>query len=124
MKTSIWYHTADRNPDQSGYYLSYRGWGIAGKGDGDHDLDYLYYHKGQNVWVEYEGAWRSTHFNTCIVYYWTDADPAGWVDDDVPLRHRKKHKEDNPALNIAWQKVEQAIAQYELIKSLVGTDSR
>ena len=37
MRTSIWYRTELQQPPKSGYYLSYRGWGMGGKADGDHD---------------------------------------------------------------------------------------
>jgi len=93
MKTSIWYHTKDRQPDQSGYYLSYRGWGMGGKADSDHDHGYLYYHKKTNRWYEYSGEVRAMHPNTCIVYYWTDADPCGWVENDPPVVSRVKPKD-------------------------------
>jgi hypothetical protein len=119
MKTSIWYHTKDRQPDQSGYYLSYRGWGMGGKADSDHDHGYLYYHKKTNRWYEDSGEVRAMHPNTCIVYYWTDADPCGWVENDPPVVSRVKPK-DNPALEIAWKNVEEAIRQYEIVKSLVS----
>jgi hypothetical protein len=117
MKPSIWYHTADCQPPKSGYYLTYRGWGIGGKADCDSDHGYLYYHKGQNAWVEYEGAWRSTHFSTCLVYYWTDADPVTWVETDPPVNQRSV-KKPNAALEIAWQQVQEAIKRYETVKAL------
>jgi hypothetical protein len=114
MKTSIWYHTADQQPKESGYYLAYRGWGIAGKADSDHDHGYVYYDKEINQWRDYDSG---GHY--AIVYYWTDARPDEWADNDPPVRKRTKPK-DNPALDIAWQNVERAVAQYELIRSLVG----
>lgn len=112
IKTSIWYHTADRNPEHSGYYLSYRGWGIGGKADCDHDHGYVYYDKKNNEWRDYAAG---GHY--AIVYYWTDARPDEWVDADTPVAHRKKAKE-NPALEVAWRNVQDAIKQYEFIKAL------
>ena len=119
MKTSIWYHTKDRQPDKSGYYLTYRGWGMGGPADGDHSNSYLWYYKKTDSWYEYERDIRSSFPNTCIVYYWTDADPAHWVENDPPVVNRVKSK-DNPALEIAWKNVEEAIRQYEIIKRLVA----
>ena len=50
MRTSIWFRTEEKQPDKSGYYLSYRGWGMGGKADGDSDHGYVYYDKKQNEW--------------------------------------------------------------------------
>ena len=123
MKTSIWYHTADRQPDKDGHYLAYRGWGMGGKADGDCDHGYLYYRVKDGKWYEYEGAWRSSFPDeVSFVYYWTDADPVGWVENDVPVAYRKKAKA-NPALEIAWKNVERAVEQYEMIRALVGENA-
>lgn len=120
MKTSIWYHTADRQPFETGYYLCFQGWGIGGKTDGDNDIEYLYFHKKTNKWYGYEGQQNAMHPDTRIVYYWTDADPASWVDKDPPVSQRKSHREDNPALKIAWDRVQESIRQYEIIRNLVA----
>lgn len=112
MKTSIWHHTADQQPEKSGYYLAFRGWGIAGKADSDHDHGYVYYDKKINEWRDYDSGG-----NYAIVYYWTDATPDEWVDTDPPVNQRKKHR-DNPALEIAWNNVQEAIRQYEIVKAL------
>ena len=114
MKTCIWYHTADHQPEQSGYYLAYRGWGLGGKADGDSDHGYVYYDRRKNEWRDYD-----TGGHYAIVYYWTDARPDEWVENDVPVVNRKRAKT-NPALEIAWKNVERAIEQYELIKALAG----
>ena len=123
MKLSIWHHTADQQPSKSGYYLTYRGWGMGGKADGDSDNGYLYYFAKSDQWYEYESEIRSGFPRTCIVYYWTDADPAGWVDKDPPVSQRKKTLvEKNAALDIAWKNVEEAIRKYEVVKALSGND--
>ena len=114
MKTSIWHHTADKNPDKSGYYLSYRGFGMGGMSDYDHANGYMYYNKKEDEWYEYSSSNDSTPF----VYYWTDADPKHWVDTDPPLVNRKKILKDNPALEIAWNNIQEAIRQFEIIKAL------
>jgi len=113
MKTCIWYHTAERQPDNSGYYLSFRGWGIAGKADCDSDYGPVYYDKKLNEWRDYDSG---GHY--AIVYYWTDADPERWVDVDIPAAKRTRKSQPNPALDIAWQRVQDAIRNYELIKAL------
>jgi hypothetical protein len=115
MRPCIWYHTADKNPGSSGFYLSLRGWGIAGKADYDSDYGYLFYDKKRNQWREYD----SINSHDAIVYYWTEADPGKWVDNDPPVTHRKSvTTEANASLKSAWENVEKAVEQYNLIKAL------
>jgi hypothetical protein len=112
VKTSVWHHTADRNPDESGYYMGFRTVTLA---DDTCGVDYFY-------WNKEAGEWRTDstcHSHWANVYYWTYDDPEQWVDSDGPLRNRKKPKE-NPALDIAWKRVQESIRQYEIVKSLVG----
>ena len=115
MRTSIWYRTEERQPVKSGYYLSYRGWGMGGKADGDSDHGYVYYDKKKNEWRDYESEY-SGHY--AIVYYWTDATPDEWTDEDPPSIRIKALKESNPAVQSAWENVQEAIRQYEFIKKL------
>ena len=120
MRTSIWYRTELQQPSKSGYYLAYRGWGMGGKGDYDHDYGYLYYHKKTDTWYEHESDVRASFPDTAIVYYWTDADPSSWVDNEPPsVQLRKVKEEHNVALDDAWKKVQEAIDQYNMIKELV-----
>lgn len=120
MKVSFWHHTADRLPEKSGYYLSYRGWGLGGKGEGDHDYGYLYYHTKYKKWYEYEGSWNSMFPDeVSFVYYWTDATPDEWVDNDPPVSKRKKvQAEMHPAEGEALDNLEEAIKRYETIRAL------
>ena len=111
MKTSIWYHTADQQPEASGYYVAYKGMSM---GDDSSNTGYYYYNKSS-------GEWRDSSLSTAYyakVYYWTDADPEQWVNNDPPVSQRKKILQDNPALEIAWKNIEEAIRQYEIIKAL------
>jgi hypothetical protein len=110
MKTSIWHHTADRQPDKSGYYLAYKSYSM---GDNETDTGYYYYSHGANSWRD--SKLSQAHYAN--VYYWTDADPDAWVDSDPPLTQRKAAKS-NPALEIAWNNVQEAIRQYEIVKAL------
>lgn len=118
MKTSIWYHTADQQPKMSGYYLAYRGWGIGGSSNYDSDYGYLYYDQKTKNWREYES---DNYGEAAFVYYWTDATPDKWVKSDPPIIYRTKPK-DNPALQSAWDNIQTAIEQYEMIRILT-TDS-
>jgi hypothetical protein len=121
MKTSVWYHTADRQPDKTGYYMGFRTVTLA---DDTCGVDYFYWNPqgGTNG----QGAWRTDH--TCHsqwanVYYWTPEDPEKWVDEDGPVRNRKTRKS-NAALDAAFANVQKAIEQYEILKALVGTEER
>lgn len=119
MRTSVWFRTEEKQPDKSGYYLSYRGWGIAGKADGDHDHGYLYYYTKSGEWYEHESDIRSGFPRTAIVYYWTDATPDEWTDEDPPsVQLRGKVKHNVPAVQAAWEEAMKAIANYELIRNL------
>ena len=120
MRTSIWFRTEEKQPDKSGYYFTYRGWGMGGKADGDQDYGYLYYRKKDNSWYEYEGSWNSMFPDVVsFVYYWTDADPKGWTDEDPPsVSIRGPVKSPIPAVQAAWEEAMKAIANYELVKNL------
>lgn len=118
MRTSIWYRTEEKQPDKSGYYLTYRGWGIGGKADGDSDHGYLYYFTKSGQWYEYESDTRSGFPRTAIVYYWTDAQPDEWTDEDPPSVKIKSLEESNPAVKLAWENAMEAIRQYEFIRNL------
>ena len=118
MKISKWYHTADENPSKSGYYLAYRGWGMGGKADGDHDHGYVYYDRRADEWRDYDST-SMGHY--AIVYYWTDARPDEWVDNDPPVRMRKQHQQTiTAAEREALDNIEKAIREYEVIKGLVS----
>jgi hypothetical protein len=110
MKTSIWYHTADKQPTESGYYIAYKGTQM---GDDSCNAGYYYYNKSAN-------EWRDSKISSAFwanVYYWTEADPQAWVDSDPPLARRKESKS-NPALEIALNNVYEAVRQYEIVKAL------
>lgn len=114
MKVSFWHHTADQQPEKSGYYLSYRGWSMGGKGDGDHDHGYVYYDKNKDEWRDYDSG---GHY--AIVYYWTDATPEEWVEKDPPWTKRKKSlREMHPAEKEALAELSEAIKRYETVKVL------
>lgn len=115
MRASIWYRTEEKNPDKSGLYLAYRGFGIGGMSDYDHHYGYMYYGKATDHWYVY-----SDQRDQAIVYYWTDADPEQWFDEDPPsvmLRRNSRHPE-HVAVQDAWKDVEDAIKRYETVKAL------
>jgi hypothetical protein len=116
MKTSIWYHTQDRNPVRSGYYMAFRTTTLA---DDTIGVDYFYWnHTGG---MNGRGEWRTDH--TCHsqwanVYYWTESDPEQWADQDGPVRNRKSPQPSNPAVAQAWADVETAVERYRMIQAL------
>jgi hypothetical protein len=122
MRASVWYHTADRNPEKSGYYMAYRTITLA---DDTCGVDYFYWNKKGGL--NGRGEWRTDetcHSQWANVYYWTDSDPSVWVDEDGPVRYRKSNNPNNPnkgmteAERIAWQQVEEALSRYETVKAL------
>lgn len=116
MRTSIWYHTADRQPAENGYYVAFRTITLA---DDTCGIDYYYWNKSGGL--NGKGEWRTDstcHSQWVNVYYWTEEDPEVWVNEDPPVRNRKKAKV-NPALEIAWNNVQEALRQYEFVKKLV-----
>ena len=114
MRTSIWYRSEEKNPDKSGYYLSFRGFGMGGTGDGDHSHGYMYYNKKTDQWYEYDNS-RTTAF----VYYWTDAEPELWTDQDPPsIKIKKQEQHLHVAVQDAWKEVQEAIKRYETMKAL------
>jgi hypothetical protein len=113
MRPCIWYHTRERQPSRSGYYLSYRGFGIAGPSDYDSATGYLYYDANTKVWRDYES---DSHGHDAIVYYWTEADPEEWVDGETVIG--KRTVVPNAALDAAWADILLAIERYEIVKAL------
>lgn len=120
MRTSIWYRTEEKQPNKSGYYLSYRGFGMGGMNDYDSANGYMYYDVKQNEWREYESLGSGA-----IVYYWTTATPDDWVDADPPSTkiranyNPKSNQHTNVTLQAAWADVEEAVKRYETIRALV-----
>jgi hypothetical protein len=113
MRPCIWYHTADKNPDKSGYYMGFR---TITLGDDTCGVDYFYYNKSADNW----STDSTCHARWANVYYWTESDPEKWVDEDPPVRSRKTKAKLNPAVEIAWQRVQDAVRQYEVTKALSG----
>ena len=113
MQTSIWYHTADQQPEKSGYYMGFRTMTLA---DDTCGVDYFYWNKDEKQWQ----TDSTCHSRWANVYYWTREDPEKWMESDPPVRNRKKHQTDNPALQIAWDRVQESIRQYEIVRNLVG----
>jgi hypothetical protein len=115
MRVSVWHRTEEQNPDKSGYYLSYRGFGMGGMSDYDHANGYMYYDKKSNSWYDYDDM-----RDTAIVYYWSDADPEQWCEEDPPsvLLRKKQRPTKHVALEDAWKDVEEAIKRYKTVEAL------
>lgn len=115
MKIAIWYHTSDKNPDTSGYYLAFRGFGMGGPQDGESAYDTLYYDSKRKQWRSSRSSFASEEI--AFVYYWTDALPNKWVDEDPAVIHRKNTQK-NASLESALNDVLAAIERYEIIRGL------
>lgn len=102
MKTSIWYTTEEKLPEKPGTYITF-----VGPTFGDDGGPGTSYYAGRH------SGWReriAPHSPRAAVVYWCDVDPWLWdYQDDV---------ESTPAMKIAWDRVQEAIRQYELIKAL------
>lgn len=115
MRHSIWYRTEEKQPPKSGHYLAYRGWGMGGKADGDHDHGYVYYDKKKNEWRDR----KSEDSYYAIVYYWTDATPDDWTDQDPPsIKIKPMNEHEHVAVQDAWRDVEEALKRYETVRIL------
>lgn len=89
---------------------------MAGKGDYDSDNGYCYYSLLDNQWFEYDDC-----NNGAIIYYWTDADPQKWTDEDPPVTKRKRALERMPAAEkIAYDQMMAAIDHYKVVKALTN----
>jgi hypothetical protein len=113
MRTSLWHRTELKNPDKSDHYLCYRGFGIGGMGDGDNEYGYCYYNAKKNAWYQYQ-----RDYNSIIVYYWTDATPDDWINEDPPstMIHELKL---NPTIMDAWDDVVKAVERFNIVKGLI-----
>lgn len=105
MKASIWHHIEVKQPKQTGHYLGVKQTWI---GDEYPGIDFYYYYKPNKMWMT-----NNMMFSARVIY-WTEANPYEWLDDAPTIP--------NPSLEKAFQKIQNAIAQYELIKSLTGKD--
>ena len=108
MKACVWYTVDEKLPPKTGYYLGFKGMSIGGGGPG---CDYYY-------WNAKSAEWRDSHISNAYyvnVVYWTEADPAGWYDK---CRIRQRSSDIPTAEKDAWEAVQRAIEQYELVKAL------
>lgn len=89
---------------------------MAGKADSDSDHGYVYYDKKQNTWRDYDSGGHDA-----IVYYWTDATPDEWVENDPPVTKRKQALTKMPAAEkIAYDQMMAAIDHYKVVKALTN----
>ena len=105
MKTSIWYHKEDKLPEKEGYYLAYK---IPTFGD-DSEGYGVYY------WDTYYDEWRetiATHSSTIRISYWSECPR---IEDD----YNNDVLLPTVAEIDAWNKVQEAINQYNMIRELV-----
>ena len=105
MKTSIWYHKEDKLPEKEGYYLAYKTPTF-----GDDSEGYGVYY-----WGTYHHEWRESiapHSSTIRVSYWSECPR---LEDD----YTSDVSLPTVAEIDAWNKVQEAINQYNMIRELV-----
>lgn len=113
MKTSIWYHKEDKLPEKEGYYLAYK---LPTFGD-DSEGYGMYYWGGyrQEYLGGYHREWRETvapHSSSIRVSYWSECPR---IEDD----YTSDASLPTVAEIDAWNKVQEAINQYNMIRELV-----
>lgn len=114
MKTCAWYSVDEKQPDKAGYYLAFKGMTIA---DDQTDTGYYYWNASQREWRE--SAISGAHYTNVI--YWTDADPAYWYNNQIPVRRQDSI---TPAEKDAWDAMQLAIEKYEMVKALTARTSK
>ena len=113
MKPSIWYDVDEKLPPEKGYYLAFKGMSM---GDDETRTDYYYWDPKYAEWRDYEsrsaGHWAN-------VIYWTDADPSDWYENySMQPRKSKTKSKVSVAEQDAWEAVQRAIEQYEIVRKL------
>lgn len=119
MRVSVWYRDEEKRPAQSGWYLAHRGFGMGGMGDGDRELGQLFYNAEKKRWQD--RPWNGDQYVVSTVYYWADMNTNDWISEDGPSIHIKdKLKDPHPAVQEAWQNVEDALDRYRVITELTN----
>lgn len=112
---SIWYTVNEKQPENNGYFLSFKG---AWEQDQFDSVGYYYFENG--LWFN-NARDRSMALN---IIYWTSADPfqwykqikGAWLYKPIPDKI-----EMHPTIKKAWADLEIAIEKFETLKRL--TDS-
>jgi len=105
MKTTFWYNTNEKLPEQCGTYLTFVGPTLADEGG-----------IGTSYFAGTNTGWResvATHSHRAAVVYWCDANPWEWYED-------RRESKNTPALAAAWDEVQEAVKRYELVKALTN----
>lgn len=102
MRTSIWYNTEEKLPEKAGTYMTFVGPTFVDDGG-----------LGTSYYAGRHSGWReriAPHSPEAAVVYWCDADPWVWYDQGDPAL--------TPAMKIAWERIQEAVRQYEIIRAL------
>jgi len=111
IKPSIWYSTDQKQPDETGWYVAFKGYSL---GDNEVGVSYFYWNKKNQHW---RASSMQTSNEINVIYWCKGADPAEWYQQATPYR-RKTKREVSVTEQEAWAAVEHAIEQYEIIKAL------
>jgi hypothetical protein len=113
MITCAWYSVEEKQPDNAGYYLAFKGMTFA---DDQTDTGYYYWNASQREWRE--SGVRAHYAN---VIYWTDADPEYWYSHHHDC---KPSTPITPAEKDAWDAMQLAIEKYKMVKALTAKTSK
>ena len=103
--TSIWYHSGDKHPPESGHYVGYK---LPTFGDDSEGYDMFYWDNEKREWREF----RAPHGSTIIVSYWTEC-------PEIPDQGHVNSLDIPTVAEIdAWKNVEDAISKYNMVKEL------
>lgn len=104
--TSVWYHTGDKQPPESGYYIGYK---LPTIGDDSEGYESWYWDNYKREWREF----KASHACTIKVSYWTKA-------PDTMDQFGHVYTLDMPTVAEidAWKNVEDAISKYNMVKEL------
>lgn len=103
--TSIWYHTGDKQPPSTGYYIAYK---LPTLGDDHEGYELWYWDNEKREWREF----RAPHGSAIKVSYWTHGP------DIDEINHVCSVNMPTVAEVDAWKNVEDAISKYNMVKEL------
>jgi hypothetical protein len=104
MITSIWYSTSTYLPNKSKYYVA---WILAQLGGGEDGYSLVWFDEPRKVWrVSPQSTW------SIQVSYWADLPDSYIVDQRESVYVMSASEE------VAWQRVQDAVRDYNMIKIL------
>ena len=106
MEVSVWHHSKEQQPWETGYYLAHSEMTI---GNDSEETGYFWWDKDGREWREYstKGSIRLK------VSYWCDATPSEWSE-----KYYEESKEITAAEADALAEVARAVERYRTVRAL------